>query len=276
MKKIDAAVSHLRTFFGKRKAKIGLVLGSGLGRFADYLEGGGCVPYSEIPSFCLPGVNGHSGRLFWGRVGGVEVVVLQGRIHLYEGHSPQDVVLPVRVCGMLGIKYVFLTNAAGGIHKDFSPGDLVMLSDHINLTGTSPLEGANLEAWGPRFLDMTEAYSGFMGQAMMEAAGEMNYSLRSGVYAGVRGPQYETPAEVNMLHRMGADMVGMSTVLECLAARHMGIQVGGISCITNKASRKGAAALDHGEVVVQVQEVEEIFATLLQKSIVKVNQLCLS
>ena len=253
-----------------------LVLGSGLGHFADCLVGGEEIPYGEIPSFCNPRVEGHKGRLLSGKVSGVDVLVFQGRIHLYEGHSPEEVVFPVRVCGKLGVECLFLTNAAGGIHSSFSPGDLVRISDHINLTGCGPLEGLETLPLGPRFPDMTRAYDAGMEAAMVEAAKEMDYPLKSGIYAGLRGPNYETPAEVNMLHKLGADMVGMSTVLECLAARHIGLRVGAVSCITNMAAGRGDSDLDHREVIEQVRQVEDTFVTFLQKSVVKVNKLCLS
>ena len=277
MEKIEESVSHIGNRIQKTgiRPRIGLVLGSGLGHFVDCLEERGVIPYGEIPSFCRPRVDGHVGYLRWGKVSGVDVVVLQGRVHLYEGCTPEEVVLPVRVCGKLGIECLFLTNAAGGIHPDFLPGDLVRISDHLNLTGCSPLEGALTLSLGPRFPDMTEAYNVIMGKAMVEGAREMGYPLKCGVYAGVRGPNYETPAEVNMLRALGADMVGMSTVLECLAAHHMGIKVGAVSCITNKAAGIGKGALEHGEVIEQGRQVEDTFVKFLQQSIVKVNRSCL-
>ena len=259
---------------GNGHTKIGLVLGSGMGYFVDCLEGGGEIPYREIPSFCNPQVVGHKGTLRWGKVCGVDVLIFQGRVHLYEGYSAEEVVLPVRVCGKLGIQYLFLTNAAGGIHSHFSPGDLVMISDHINLTGANPLEGTQTLPLGPRFPDMTEAYDLKMSEAMMGAAKEMDIILRKGVYAGVKGPSFETPAEVEMLRVLGADMVGMSTVLECLAACHMGINVGAISCISNMAAEKGHSELNHEEVVEQLKKIRAIFITFLQKSIIRVNKLC--
>ena len=256
-------------------AKIGLVLGSGMGHFGDCLEDGGEIPYRDIPSFFSPGVEGHKGHLLWGKVSGVDVMVLQGRVHLYEGYSSEDVVLPVRTCARLGIRYLFLTNAAGGINPDFSPGDLVMVSDHLNMTGDNPLKGAETLILGKRFPDMTEAYNHEMGRAMTEAAKEMNYPLKKGVYAGLTGPNFETPAEINMLRLLGADMVGMSTVLECLAAHHMGVKVGAVSCISNTAARKGGPALGHEDVVKQLHKIGETFVTFLRKAIVRVNERCL-
>ena len=277
MQKIEEAASCIQGRIQKpaNQARIGLVLGSGLGHFADCLEDIESIPYGDIPFFGRPGVDGHQGRFLRGNVSGVDVMVLGGRIHLYEGHSPEEVVFPIQVCGKLGIEYLFLTNAAGGIRSDFSPGDLIMISDHLNLMGCNPLEGIATLPLGPRFPDMTEAYNAGMGKAMMAAAGEINYPLKMGVYAGVRGPNYETPAEVNMLRKLGADMVGMSTVLECLAARQLGIKVGGISCITNMAARKGAGSLEHGEVIDQVHKIEDIFVTFLKISVVKVKESCL-
>ena len=276
MQKIEEAALYIQNRIQQSPtdARIGLVLGSGMGYFADCLEGGGAISYREIPAFCSPGVAGHQGRFLWGKSEGVDVVVLQGRVHLYEGCSPEEVVMPVRVCGKLGVRYLFFTNAAGGIHPDFSPGDLVMISDHLNLTGANPLDGADTLSLGPRFPDMNQAYCPEMSDAMLAAAKEMGYPLRSGVYAGVRGPNFETPSEVNMLRVLGADMVGMSTVLECLAARHIGIKVGAVSCIGNMAAQKGTPAPGHEDVVEQLKQIRQTFSTFFQKSIVKVNESC--
>ena len=283
IQKIETAASYIQSrtqeFQGKgapsRGTKIGLVLGSGMGYFVDCLEERTEIPYRDIPSFCSPQVEGHKGHFIWGKIAGVDVMILQGRVHLYEGYSPEDVVLPVRVCAKLGVQYLFLTNAAGGINVDFSPGDLIMISDHLNLTGNNPLEGSETLLLGERFPDMTEAYNPQMVDAMVKAAKEMNYPLKKGIYAGVQGPSFETPAEVNMLRRLGADMVGMSTVLECLAAHHMGVKIGAISCISNMAARQGGSTLSHDEVVEQLNKIRDTFITFLQKSIIQVNEQCL-
>ena len=274
--KIEQAVSYIQDRIqGGDNIKIGLVLGSGMGYFGDRLAGGGQISYRDIPFFPHPRVEGHKGHLLWGKVSGVDVIVLQGRAHLYEGYSAEDVVLPVRACAKLGVQYLFLTNAAGGIEPSFAPGDLVMVSDHLNLTGDNPLVGTETLALGERFSDMTEAYGHGMCRAMMDAAEEMSLPLKKGVYAGLRGPNFETPAEVNMLQILGADMVGMSTVLECLAARHMGVNVGAVSCISNVAAHQDGPVLGHEEVVEQLHKIREIFITFLEKAIVKVNEQCL-
>lgn len=228
--------------------KVGLVLGSGLGTFADSLEGLVKIAYTELPHMAGAAVAGHEGNMCFGTVARVPVVCMQGRVHLYEGHPPEKVVQGVRTMARLGVGCVLITNAAGGLEPSWSPGDLMVIRDHINLTGISPLVGSNDDAVGPRFPDMTSAYDGDLRADLRACATETNVPLHEGVYAGVLGPQYETPAEVRMLRGLGAHAVGMSTVHEVIALRHMGIRVGALSCITNLAAGLAGRPLDHTEV----------------------------
>jgi purine-nucleoside phosphorylase len=228
--------------------RIGVVLGSGLGAFADTLDGRIAIPYRDLPHMADSSVAGHPGNLCFGRVEGVSVVCMQGRLHLYEGHSVDKVVHGVRVMARLGARTVFMTNAAGSLRADWSPGDLMLITDHLNLTGVSPLLGPNDESIGPRFPDMVGAYDGELANELLSVAGQAGIALREGVYAGLLGPQYETPAEVRMLRGLGADAVGMSTVLEVIALRHMGVRVCALSCITNLAAGIAMHPLEHSEV----------------------------
>lgn len=227
---------------------IGLVLGSGLGAFADSLDDLVKIPYAELPHLPASKVVGHAGNFCLGHVEGVPVVCMQGRVHLYEGHPVEDVVHGARTMARLGARAVLITNAAGGIHADWAPGELMVITDHLNLTGRSPLVGANDERLGPRFPDMTVAYDHAIRKTALDAGERLGIELRRGVYAGLLGPSYETPAEVRMLRELGADAVGMSTVLEVIALRHMGVRVGAMSCITNQAAGISAEELDHSEV----------------------------
>jgi purine-nucleoside phosphorylase len=248
--RLDASVRALRERLGARApgATIGLVLGSGLGGFADSLEQPVRIPYHDVPHMSASGVAGHAGNFCFGKVQGVAVVCMQGRVHLYEGHPVERVVHGVRTMARLGIDKVLLTNAAGGLDPGWSGGDLMAIEDHINLTGVSPLGGPNDESLGPRFTDMSRAYDPQLGAMLRSAAAEAGATLRAGVYAGVLGPQYETPAEIRMLRTLGAHAVGMSTVHEVIALRHMGVRVAGLSCITNLAAGLTDRALDHAEV----------------------------
>lgn len=249
-------------------AQVGLVLGSGLGAFGDALAAGGdALPYGEIPGFPTSAVAGHKGRLVAGDLGGVRVVVLQGRVHAYEGWAPDDIVFGVRTLALLGVRAVVLTNAAGGLNPAFSPGDLMVLSDHLNLMGWNPLTGPNDERLGPRFPDMTAAYDPALADAIGAAGERLGQTLRRGVYAGLPGPSYETPAEIRMLRTLGADAVGMSTVPECIALRHMGVAVAGISCITNLAAGLAPEPLSHDEVQETGARVARDFAALLSAAI---------
>jgi len=230
----------------------GVVLGSGLGGFTARIEGAASIPFEEIPGFPVAGVAGHAGRLVVGELPGphgpTAVAAMQGRVHLYEGWSPEDVVFPVRVLGRLGIRTLVLTNAAGGVNPEYAAGDLVRITDHLNLTGRNPLTGRNDDAIGPRFPDMTGAYDPALGARIDAEAERLGIRLRHGVYAGVGGPSYETPAEVRMLRTLGADLVGMSTVYEAIAARHMGLAVAGLSLVANPAAGLAQAPLSHDEV----------------------------
>ncbi|MBG09075.1 MAG: purine-nucleoside phosphorylase [Halobacteriovoraceae bacterium] len=251
--------------------KIGVVLGSGLGAFVDKIENPKVVPYSEIPHFKNPNVEGHEGRLILGSVEGIEIAVLQGRIHAYEGHSMEEVVFSTRVLATLGIENLILTNAAGGINLDYNPGDIILIDDHINLTGKNPLIGPNKSELGPRFPDMSNAYHPDIKKAFIESAKDMNSDLKSGVYAGLLGPTYETPSEIKMLRILGADMVGMSTVPETIAANHFGVKVGGLSCITNMAAGIKDETLKHEDIKEQALKVMSFFSTLLANAIKKIG-----
>ncbi len=243
---------------------IGLVLGSGLGAFADSLTDATRVPYAEIPGFPRSTAIGHAGQMVVGQAGEVPVAAMQGRVHLYEGYSAEEVTFPIRVFGRMGIRAVILTNAAGGINLSYSQGALVVISDHINLQGVNPLVGANDDRFGVRFPDMSQAYSRAYRQIAREEAGKLNIPQHEGVYAGLLGPSYETPAEIEYLRRMGADLVGMSTVAEVIAARHMGINVLAISCVTNMAAGILDQPLSHEEVMETGRRVKTIFEALLR------------
>ncbi len=227
---------------------VGIVLGSGLGELANHVNNPTVIPYGEINQFPGTAVEGHEGRLVLGTVGETRVAVLQGRSHLYEGHSPDDVVRPVRVLARLGIRALVLTNAAGGINPAFKPGDLMIIRDHINLQACNPLTGPNEDDLGTRFPDMSEAYDRKLSDWIEECAKEEGIAIHNGVYAGMPGPTYETPAEIRMLQTIGADAIGMSTVAECIAANHLGVKVCGVSLITNLAAGLSKTKLTHEEV----------------------------
>ncbi len=243
--------------------EVGVVLGSGLGAWADGLADLIKLPYATIPHMPSSTVVGHAGNLCLGRAGDTAVVCLQGRVHLYEGHPPARVVFAVRLLARLGCRAVLITNAAGGIGALLSPGSLMLISDHLNLQGQSPLMGPNEEAFGPRFPDMSNAYDPLLRTLAHEAAAEAKVTLHDGVYAAMLGPSYETPAEIRMLRTLGADAVGMSTVPEITALRHMRVPAAAISCITNLAAGIGSAELDHAEVEATARGVREAFVRLL-------------
>ena len=243
---------------------IGLVLGSGLGAFADSLGEATRVPYADIPSFPQSTAIGHAGRMVIGKAGDVPVAAMQGRVHQYEGYSAQQVAFPIRVFARMGVKSVILTNAAGGINLSYSQGALVLLSDHINLQGTNPLVGPNDDRFGVRFPDMTHTYSPVYRQIAREEAAKMNITLHEGIYAALLGPSYETPAEIEYLRRIGADLIGMSTVAEVIAARHMGLNVLAISCVTNMAAGIIDQPLSHAEVMETGERVRTVFEALLK------------
>lgn len=255
------------------RPQIGLVLGSGLGAFADSLTDATRVPYSEIPSFPQSTAIGHAGRMVVGKAGDVPVAAMQGRVHLYEGYSAQEVTFPIRVFARMGVKAVILTNAAGGINLGYSQGALVLITDHINFQGTNPLVGPNEDRFGVRFPDMTQAYSRAYRQIAREEATKLNISLHEGVYAGLLGPSYETPAEIEYLRRIGADLVGMSTVAEVIAARHMGLNVLAISCVTNMAAGILDQPLSHAEVMETGERVRSTFEALLRAVLPRVAAL---
>ena len=246
--KIKAAAEYISSRVDIRPT-IGLVLGSGLGGYADTLEDAVRIPYSEIPNFPVPTIPGHSGALVFGKKNGQEVVVLQGRIHYYEGLPQQEITLPIRVLSALGVKTVVLTNACGGVNLDFKPGDLMLISDHINYSGSNP--------------DMSDLYTASLRAEIKEKAAEAGISLQEGVYAMYSGPNYETPAEIRMFRIMGADTVGMSTVPEAIVAGHCGMQVVGVSCITNMAAGVLPVKLSHAEVTETANKVKEVFTRLI-------------
>jgi purine-nucleoside phosphorylase len=248
----------------KLRPKIALVLGSGLGSFADDLENSVKIPYAKIPSFPRSTAVGHAGRLVVGTSNGVPVVAMQGRVHLYEGYSAREVAFPIRVFARMGIKFVVLTNAAGGINRNFSQGALVVLRDHINLQGANPLIGPNEGRFGQRFPDMTHAYSRAARGIALAEAEKMGLVVHDGVYAALAGPSYETPAEIRSLATIGADLVGMSTVPEVIAARHSGIEVLGISCVTNMAAGILDKPLNHEEVLETGERIKKHFIGLLR------------
>ena len=246
-------------------ATVGVVLGSGLGAVADAIleNGGQTISFGDIPHFPTSSVEGHKGRLVFGVVDGVPVLLMQGRVHRYEGYAAAAVVFPVRVLHALGVKKLVVTNAAGGLGDGFAAGDLMIIEDHLNLTGDNPLAGKNDERFGVRFPDMSEAYSKRLRQLADDVASERGLKLQRGVYAGVLGPSYETPAEIRMFKTMGASAVGMSTVHEVIAASHLGVEVLGISCITNLASGISATKLSHEEVKDTATSVEAAFTGLI-------------
>ena len=247
VQQIQDVVSFLESRM-QAKPEIGIVLGSGLGAFAERIENPISIPYSNIPHFENPSVEGHQGQVIFGLLRGVPVAVFQGRWHFYEGHSMNSIVLPTRALAALGAHTLLLTNAAGGVNLKFKAGDLMIIDDHLNLMGDNPLTGKESVSFGPRFPDMSEVYSRVGIQALEQAAKKLRVDVRKGVYVGLRGPTYETPAEVRMLRILGGDAVGMSTVPEAIAARHLGMRVVGISCITNMAAGIEDKMLDHAEV----------------------------
>jgi purine-nucleoside phosphorylase len=252
---------------------LGVILGSGLGAWADTLENAVVVPYEKIPGIPTSTVIGHAGRLVYGTKHGVPVVALQGRVHTYEGHDLARAAFPARVLCALGCKALVLTNAAGGIDPTLTPGQIVVMSDHLNLLGNSPLRGHNDDSLGARFPDMTNAYSARWRKLAIDAGKTVGMTLREGVYAALPGPQYETPAEVRMIRGLGADLVGMSTVPETIVARHMGREVLGLSCVTNLAAGVTGEALSHDEVTETANRVAKQFMALLDEIVVRGGKL---
>lgn len=261
-----------------------IVLGSGLGAFADSLEDAVRIPYEEIPGFARSTVEGHAGQLVLGTVGGIAVAVQQGRFHYYEGYDMEQVMLPVRAFGLLGIKHLILTNAAGSLNSDMTPGSLMIISDHLNCLGVNPLRGPNDLRFGPRFPDMSEVYDREFQQFAHDEAEAISQErfasgldeklvdfVNRGVYCALSGPTYETPAEIRMYRQLGADAVGMSTVPEAIAARHMGMRTLGISCITNLAAGMAEGEIDHSEVMETGARVAEVFGELIKRVVARVN-----
>jgi purine-nucleoside phosphorylase len=246
------------------RPRVAVVLGSGLGAFAEELSEPAEIPYAEIPGWPCATAVGHAGRLVFGRIGAVPVAVMAGRVHLYEGYTPAQVTFGVRVLGSLGVRTVVFTNAAGGINLGLERGGLVLISDHINLQGSNPLVGPNDDALGPRFPDMSEAYARELRAIAHETGSELGIRLAEGVYAAVLGPSYETPAEIRYLRAIGADLVGMSTVPEVIAANHMGMRVLGISCVTNMAAGILPQRISHAEVLETGEMVRGTLVKLLK------------
>lgn len=261
---IDGAAALLANRLGARRPAVAVVLGSGLGGFANELSDRVEIPYGDIPGWPVSTAVGHAGRLVLGELEKLEIAVMAGRVHLYEGYTPQQVTFGVRVLGKLGVRSMVLTNAAGGINLALERGGLVLLSDHINLQGANPLAGPNDDALGPRFPDMSEAYSVRYREIAREVARGLGISLSEGVYAGLLGPSYETPAEIRYLRAIGADLVGMSTVAEVIAANHMGLKVLGISCVTNMAAGILAQKISHEEVLETGEMVRGTLIRLLK------------
>ena len=247
--------------------RIALVLGSGLGGFADDFEEAVSIPYEDIPGFVRSTAQGHAGRLVVGKIDSVPVVAMQGRVHYYEGYSLEEVTFAVRTFGLLGVKTLVLTNAAGGINVQLTQGALMVISDHLNLMGVNPLRGANDERFGPRFPDMSAVYSRELQELVINEAKAIGVEVRRGIYGALSGPSYETPAEIHLLRNLGADAVGMSTVPEAIVARHMGLEVLGISCITNMAAGISDEPINHEEVMETGNRVRETFAELLRRVI---------
>ena len=281
--KAQEAAEFIRSKYDK-EIKIALVLGSGLGAFADDLENAVKIPYEKIPHFARSTVEGHAGQLVLGEIGGVAVAVQQGRFHYYEGYEMSQVIFPMRVFGLLGIKTVILTNAAGSVRTSMKPGNLMLIRDHINFMGVNPLRGANDERFGARFPDMTAVYDkdlqAITYEEAMTIAGERFEKgldkefyrfMWRGVYCALSGPTYETPAEIRLFRVIGADAVGMSTVPEAIAARHQGMKVLGISCITNLAAGMTGGVINHEEVMETGARVAEVFKELLRRIILKIN-----
>lgn len=253
--------------------KVAMILGSGLGDFAETIKIEATLDYHDIEGFPISTVSGHKGRFVFGYVGDVPVVIMQGRVHYYEGYPMQDVVLPTRLMKMMGAEILFLTNAAGGVNFDFRPGDLMLLTDHISAFVPCPLMGENLDEFGTRFPDMSKVYDKELRDIILKKADELNISLKQGVYVQFSGPAYESPAEIRMFRTLGADAVGMSTACEAVAANHAGMKICGISCITNLAAGMLDQPLDHNEVKEAADKVAPIFKKLVTESVIEMGKL---
>jgi len=260
---MDGAVAYIRSITG-REPRVAVVLGSGLGAFADDLDNSVAIPYSDIPGWPASTALGHSGKLVFGKLGKLDIAVLAGRAHLYEGYTPAQVTMGIRVLHQLGVRSLVLTNAAGGIKLSYRQGGLVLISDHINLQGSNPLIGPNDDSAGPRFPDMTEVYSSDYRQKAHQVARELNIQLDEGVYAALTGPNYETPAEIHYLRTIGADLLGMSTVPEAIVANYLAMRVLAISCVTNMAAGILPQKLDHKEVMETGHRVRDTLIRFLK------------
>ena len=249
----------------KQEPRVAVVLGSGLGGFADDFEDAVAIPYEDIPGFVRSTAEGHAGRLVVGKIDQVPILAMQGRVHFYEGYTMEEVTFAIRTFKLLGIKTIVLTNAAGGINVQLSQGALMVISDHLNLMGVNPLRGPNDERFGPRFPDMSAVYSPALQEIVIEEARTLGIELRRGIYAALSGPNYETPAEIHLLRNCGADAVGMSTVPEAIVARQMDMEVLGISCITNMASGISDEPINHDEVIETGNRARSTFTQLLRR-----------
>ena len=250
---------------------VAIVLGSGLGAFAEELTDSTSIRYDEIPSFARATVEGHAGRLVIGKTNNVTVAAMQGRFHFYEGYSLEEVTFPIRVLKLLGVRTLILTNAAGSLNTEFTPGSLMVITDHINLIGVNPLIGPNDDRFGPRFPDLTSVYARRLQDIVINEANAIGLDMRRGIYAALSGPSYETPAEIHMVRTLGADAVGMSTVPEAIVARHMNMEVIGISCITNLAAGVSNRPVDHSQVIATGERVRAEFTELLRRVVTRLE-----
>ena len=271
-KRIDESTAYLQARLGTLQPEVGLILGSGLGCYADDLEDTIQIPYADIPGFLTTTVEGHRGQFVAGRRAGKTVLAMQGRFHYYEGYSQQEITLPVRVMRKLGIDTLIVTNAAGGVNTAFSEGALMVITDHINYSGQNPLIGHNLDEFGPRFPDMTKVYDPALCAALLGRAKAEGIDLAQGVYVMFSGPNYETPAEVRFARIIGGDVVGMSTVPEAIVASHCGMRVLGISCVTNMAAGVLDQPLDHGEVMLVAERVRGTFVRVLDLALTAIAE----
>ena len=266
--KLNEASEYIKSRI-PQQIKTAIVLGSGLGKITDQVESPVEISYSDIPHFFQTTVKGHSGKLIAGKLGEASTFFLSGRIHLYEGHDIQDVVFPVRLMKSLGVENILLTNASGGVNEQFSPGELCLIEDQINLTGTNPLIGKNHDFLGERFPDMSDLYSKKLREVILSCAKELDLTLHRGIYAGVLGPSYETPSEVKMIQRLGGDLVGMSTVFEAIASHHSGMNVAGISCVTNMAAGILEEKLRHDDIKEKADQAFGTFSKLIKAFVAK-------
>lgn len=253
--------------------KVALVLGSGLGKFAEEIEVVDRISYSDIEGFPMSTVPGHAGQYVFGYVEGVPVVCMQGRVHYYEGYPITDVVLPIRLMALMGAKYLFLTNASGGINKDFKAGDFMLIKDHVSIFAPNPLIGQNIDEIGTRFPDMSSVYNPILGDIILDVAKDFDISMQQGVYAQLTGPSFESPAEIKLLGKLGVDAVGMSTVVEAIAANHMGMKICAISCVCNLAAGISETPLTHDEVQEAAAKAAPLFKQIVRESIIRIGAL---